>query len=231
MEKNKNKNVEIICRNQLISVIIPARNEENYIEQTLKSIKTQSYKNIEIIVVCNNCKDKTHAIASKYTNKVYDTTLPNVSLNRNYGVRNAEGEIFVFLDADCIADKFLIEKIVYWTRKGYIGGTVKTSPLENKFKHKLIWRLGHITKYIFLTASGIMFCKAGYFPKFRTDLNVAEDTYFILGLKKQGKVKYITDSFIKTSMRRFEKEGYLKTLFKQVFAFFRRKKIAYKEVR
>ena len=119
----------------------------------------------------------------------------------------------------------------YTTYKCKDNKYIAVACLENKFKHKLIWRLGHITKYIFLTASGIMFCKAGYFPKFRTDLNVAEDTYFILGLKKQGKVKYITDSFIKTSMRRFEKEGYLKTLFKQVFAFFRRKKIAYKEVR
>ncbi|MBI5392263.1 glycosyltransferase family 2 protein [Candidatus Woesearchaeota archaeon] len=218
-------------KDQLVSIIIPARNEQDYIEETLKSIKSQNYKNVEIIVVCNNCKDKTHAIALKYTRKVYDTTLPNVSVARNFGVKNAEGEIFVFLDADCIVDQFLIEKIVFSIKKGYVGGTAKTLPLENSLKHKFIWRLGHVTKYIFLTASGIMFCKAKYFSKFRTDLNVAEDTYFILALKRLGKVKYITDSFIKTSMRRFKKEGYLKTLFKQVFAFFSRKSVTYQEVR
>ena len=215
----------------LVSIIIPAKNEEKYIEATLKSIKNQNYKNIEIVVVCNNSKDKTHAIATKYSKKVYDTQLTNVSLARNYGAKNADGEIFVFLDADCIMDKFLIDKIAYWCRKGFVGGTTKTLPMEEKAKHKIMWKLGNLSKHVFLTASGIMFCKAQYFPKFKPQLNVAEDTDFILELKKKGQVKFITDSYIKTSMRRFEKDGYLKTVSKQVYAFFSGKNVKYKEVR
>ncbi len=224
-----------IINKPLISIIIPAKNEEKYIKKTLQSIKEQSYKNIEIIVICDNCRDKTQQIAKKYTAKVYDVKMSNVSIARNFGVKQAEGEILVFIDADCTMDHILVEKIVQCCKQGYIGGTTKTLPIEdklnNKLKHKLLWGLGNISRHIFLTASGIIFCKAKYFAIFRHDLNIAEDTYFILALKKKGKLKYITSSFIKTSMRRFEKEGYIKTITKQVFAFLSQKKIKYKEIR
>ena len=56
----------------MISIIIPACNEENYIKDSLDSISMQDYKDYEIIVVCNGCTDKTEAIAKKYTKKVFN---------------------------------------------------------------------------------------------------------------------------------------------------------------
>ncbi len=56
-------------KNPLVSVTITTKNEEKNIENCLKSILEQSYKNIEIIVVDNNSTDKTKEIALKYTQK------------------------------------------------------------------------------------------------------------------------------------------------------------------
>jgi len=49
--------------NPLVSVIITTRNSERTIDKCLSSIKQQTYKNIEIIVVDNNSADKTKEIA------------------------------------------------------------------------------------------------------------------------------------------------------------------------
>jgi probable beta-1,3-galactosyltransferase len=59
-------------KNPLVSVIIPTYNSSRTLEKCLKSIKNQTYKNIEIIVVDNNSIDNTKEIAKKYTGKVYN---------------------------------------------------------------------------------------------------------------------------------------------------------------
>lgn len=56
----------------LVSVIIPTYNSARTLETTLKSIKKQTYQNIEIIVVDNNSKDTTKKIAEKYADSVYN---------------------------------------------------------------------------------------------------------------------------------------------------------------
>jgi glycosyltransferase involved in cell wall biosynthesis len=56
----------------LVSVIIPTFNSSRTIEKTLKSIKNQSYNNIEIIVIDNNSTDNTKEISLKYTENVFN---------------------------------------------------------------------------------------------------------------------------------------------------------------
>ena len=94
----------------LMSIIIPAHNEENYLESTIKSIK-QNKGNYELIIVCDNCIDKTFEIAKKYTKKVYRVNFKNISKTRNYGVKKSIGEILVFNDADTIISKNYLEQI------------------------------------------------------------------------------------------------------------------------
>ncbi|MBI3032037.1 glycosyltransferase family 2 protein [Candidatus Woesearchaeota archaeon] len=212
-----------------LSIIIPAHNEEQYIGKCLQSIKQQKIKNIEIMVVCDSCTDKTTKIAKKYTNKVYNVNFMHVSKARNYGLKKATGNIFCFLDGDCVIEGNLLEKVIEKINQGYIGGTCKTRALEDSWKSRLFWLLGEPFKHIFLTASGFVFSTKRI--KFRENLKIAEDTYFILDLKKQGRVVYITNASIKTSSRRMEQQGYVKTLFCQVRGFFWKRDHKYDIVR
>ena len=79
----------------LLSVIVPTKNSERFLERCLKSIKSQTYKNLEIIVVDNNSNDKTKEIAEKYTKLVFNKG-PERSAQRNFGVLKSKGE-FVLL--------------------------------------------------------------------------------------------------------------------------------------
>ncbi|MCX7955942.1 MAG: glycosyltransferase family 2 protein, partial [Patescibacteria group bacterium] len=80
-----------------ISIIIPAYNEEKYIENALKSLVNQTEKPDEVIVVDNNCTDKTIKIAKKYQKKlplkIIHETKQGIAYSRNTGFNKAKGEI------------------------------------------------------------------------------------------------------------------------------------------
>lgn len=86
--------------NPLVSVVVTTKNEEKHIAACLDSIKNQSYKNIEIIVVDNNSEDKTKEIALRFTPHVFNHG-PERSAQRNYGIiHKAKGDYVMFVDAD-----------------------------------------------------------------------------------------------------------------------------------
>jgi glycosyltransferase involved in cell wall biosynthesis len=106
-----------------VSVIITTKNEEKNIENSLKSIKAQSYpqEKIEIILVDNSSIDKTKEITYQYTNKVYDFG-PERSAQRNFGVKQASGEYILYLDADMIlAENVISECVDKCEKEGYIA--------------------------------------------------------------------------------------------------------------
>jgi glycosyltransferase involved in cell wall biosynthesis len=83
----------------LVSVIIPTKNSGKFLEACLLSIKEQTYKDIELIVVDNFSTDGTLAIAQKYTNKVFSKG-PERSPQRNFAAKQASGEFVLFIDSD-----------------------------------------------------------------------------------------------------------------------------------
>jgi len=103
--------------NDKVSIVIACKNEELHIEKCLSSIKAQTWKNIEIIVVDNNSTDKTKQIAKSYTNNVYNYG-PERSAQRNYGLLNiATGVYGIYIDADMILSPILIEVCVNSIKK------------------------------------------------------------------------------------------------------------------
>lgn len=91
--------------NDLVSIIIPAYNAEKYMEKSLKSCISQTYQNIEIIVVNDGSTDNTAKIVeelSKQDNriKIISTENGGVSRARNIGIKNSNGKYLTFLDAD-----------------------------------------------------------------------------------------------------------------------------------
>jgi glycosyltransferase involved in cell wall biosynthesis len=97
--------------NPLVSVIIPTRNSSLYIRRCLESIRNQTYKNIEIIVVDNYSADSTTNIAAHYTDKIF-TSGPERSAQVNYGVQRASGKYVYRVDSDFILDDNLIKQAV-----------------------------------------------------------------------------------------------------------------------
>ena len=87
------------------SVIIPVYNVEKYIDRCLKSIISQNYDDLEIIVIDNGSTDSSGSIcdtyASEYSNiSVYHIENHGVSAARNFGLAKAQGEFICFVDAD-----------------------------------------------------------------------------------------------------------------------------------
>lgn len=92
-------------KNNLISVIVPVYNLENYIKRCLKSIQNQTYRNIEIIVVDDGSKDDSWNVIKRIA-KEDDRIIPihkengGVSSARMLGLANANGEWIGFVDGD-----------------------------------------------------------------------------------------------------------------------------------
>lgn len=95
----------------LVSAIITTKNSADTMEELLKSLKKQTYKNIEIIVVDNNSKDKTVDISKKYTKLVFNKG-PERSAQRNYGVKKSKGKYLLILDSDMILTKKVVKECV-----------------------------------------------------------------------------------------------------------------------
>jgi len=97
----------------LISVIIPAYNEENYIGKCLDSLQKQTLnRNLyEIIVIDNASTDKTSAIVKKYPVKLIFEKRKSVVIARQKGVDNSRGNIIVSADADTIYPPHWLKRI------------------------------------------------------------------------------------------------------------------------
>lgn len=89
-------------KNPHISVVVPALNEENFLENNLLSILNQDYKNFELIVVDNNSTDKTAEIAKRFGARVVFNKIKGVGAARQAGFMQARGNIIVTTDADNI---------------------------------------------------------------------------------------------------------------------------------
>ena len=95
----------------LVSVVITTKNEEKNIENCLRSIREQTFTDIEIIVVDNFSEDQTTEVAKQYAAKVYFKGNER-SAQRNYGAMVASGKYLLYLDADMILSPSLIEECV-----------------------------------------------------------------------------------------------------------------------
>lgn len=90
---------------EIISIIIPVYNMEKYLARCLDSIISQTYSNIEIILVNDGSKDNSLNICREYQNmdkriKVIDKVNEGVSVARNHGLEAATGDFIGFVDPD-----------------------------------------------------------------------------------------------------------------------------------
>lgn len=88
-------------KNPLVSVIIPVYNGEQYIDDCIQQMLSQSYENLEIIVVNDGSTDKTGQLAQSYPVKLIEFPQnKGNSIGKNTGLEAATGEYVHFMDVD-----------------------------------------------------------------------------------------------------------------------------------
>lgn len=206
----------------MISVIIPAHNEEKYIARCLESIKAAAiHTPVEIIVVCNRCTDNTESIASSLGAVVLQNDSRSIATVRNAGIKAASGEIIVTIDADSTLSSTSLLEIEEKLKSGkYIGGGSRV-----KFDRASIgitvsalyvaWNLIPTMVKNKAALSGAMFwfrkTDWGEIGGFDETLVSMEDMDFAVRLNSLGKekgLKYGTlKSCVITSARKFDEFG------------------------
>ena len=93
------------------SIIVPVYNTEKYVKRCLDSIKSQTFKDYEVIIINDGSTDNSSDIISKYPYKIINQENQGLSMTRNNGVKAASGEYLSFLDSDDYIEKNLLKEI------------------------------------------------------------------------------------------------------------------------
>lgn len=120
----------------MISIIIPCYNAEKTIKRCLESVISQTYKNIEIVIINDGSTDKTDSIIKKYINdnriKYYNRSNHGIGKTRNFGIKEATGEYITFLDSDDYLPNDAIDNLYKLAQKNKLDLVVSDYYVDNK---------------------------------------------------------------------------------------------------
>ncbi len=213
----------------MISVIVPAHNEEAWLPATLDSIRAaadhvraQSGVGVETIVVDHDSTDGTAVVGRDSGATVIHEPVRSIGRARNTGARHASGEVLVFVDADVHIPRILLEVIHETMRDPQcLGGGVDTEhhPRRRVVRlHLQAWRV--LAAVIPLVQGATQFCRRSAFHEvggYPEDVWMGEDTDFYrelrrLARKTGGRVRLIRTPRVRPSSRRFDEWPLWKTL-------------------
>lgn len=217
----------------MISIIIPTLNEEDFLPGLLRSIKKQTFKDFELIVADAGSKDKTVEIAKKYGCLVVGGGRP--AKGRNEGAKLAKGDLLLFLDADTkLPSKNFLKKILkeFKERKldiasGFVqpmGESRFFSPKTVKFAFDFVNYFIQFNENILPAGIGsIVLVKKDFHFKirgFNENVDLGEDALYFKKGAKRGKFGNLRSGKILWSIRRLEKEKWLRVVFSYILCGF-----------
>ncbi|HVP35923.1 MAG TPA: polysaccharide deacetylase family protein [Terriglobales bacterium] len=212
-----------------ISVIVPALNEEKFIEACIRSVQSQDFKDYELIVVDNGSTDKTSEVARKLgATVVYE---PRVGLPRarETGRKIANGEILLYIDADTVVPTEFLSKISEFLDKHrevaavttpffFYDGDWKTNVLnKSAFKvfcplYFMVLDVFHLPKSLLGSTFAVRKHILEKIGGFNTNIKFyGEDTDLSIRISKEGPIAFLPDLYSSTSARRYLSQGLLKT--------------------
>ncbi len=199
----------------MISIIIPALNEEHYLPKLLKSIKNQTFKGeYEVFVADGGSDDKTREIAKSFGCRIVEGGGP--AKGRNHGAKQAKYNYLLFLDSDVILPKTFLEKALKEFEARYLAAAVpEFMPLSDDKIDKVLHDAANFfikgTQYIHPHGGGFcILCTKRIFERvggFDETLKLAEDHDFLCKVAKLGRFRVLKKTKIYVSVRRLEKEG------------------------
>lgn len=109
LEKNREKR-------KLITVIVPVYNAEKYIKKCVESICSQSYSELEILLINDGSTDKSREICERYSEqddriRIINKDNEGAAAAKNTGIDEANGELLTFVDSDDYIDTEMLEKM------------------------------------------------------------------------------------------------------------------------
>lgn len=195
-----------------ISIVIPAYNEESALPRTLASanLARDAFTKAtalpsEIVVVDNASTDRTAEVASSFGARVVHHPVRNISSVRNAGLREANYQLVVAIDADCTVEETgLIEIYKYMESGDSIGGSLNLRLESPKLSTRLLacalqwfvlWKAGHNGAVFFFLRDEAL-AIGGFSEKHL----VAEDSVFVDAMraraqllkKKFGRLSHVT---------------------------------------
>lgn len=212
----------------MISVVIPAYNEEKLIEKTLDALVAQQTKQeFEVIVVDNNSTDRTADKVLSYKHslniKLVKEKKKGRSPARRRGFEEAKGDIIFSTDADTIVPPNWIEGMLPHLRDEKVVALTGRSKLTDcgwfvnsnfNFYQPISLKIYKLVMgYYWLGGFNFVIRKSAYEASggFNPTLNSWEDTDLASRVYKVGKIKYVSNPYVIFSGRRF-KNGYIQGL-------------------
>jgi O-antigen biosynthesis protein len=130
-------------RKPKVSVVICAWNAGNCIANVLKSLKSQTFKDFEIVVSDDGSTDNTAEVSKSYGARVISKHHQGLSAARNVGIQNSRANIVAIIDADCHATSKWVEEIYNTISQGEIIVTGNTKIPKSTFLGDCISALGY----------------------------------------------------------------------------------------
>lgn len=214
----------------MISVIVPTLNEEKYIENTLKALRSSDYMGkFEVIVTDGGSGDRTVRIAKKYADKVL-VNGRGISKGRNAGAAVAKGDVLLFIDADTIVTYNTLSEFEHvFKDRRVVAATCPIMLMSHQYKDfMLYWELNQAVKLSMtkirrphivgacFAARKSAFEEVGGFDE---TVETLEDFELSERLGKKGRTVFTEKTLVLTSPRRIHKWGVVGGFLKAVKAY------------
>lgn len=158
----------------LVSIIVPALNEERLIDEAIVSLLHQDYPNFEIVVVDDGSQDNTANICAKHAKQHNIRFFPlgerqGKSAALNYGITVASGDYLMFIDSDTSYDRSAISRIMRYFNDpevGAVSGNFKIRNQDTNFLTHMVaieYFLSMSMGWRFKGLMGLIVCVPGWF--------------------------------------------------------------------
>ena len=209
----------------MISVIIPAYNEEKRIERSLSALTSQTVPRemYEIIVVDGGSQDQTRKIAADYADQVFIQESQRVAGARNDGFAHSRYDLVATTDADSIVAPNWVESVIRSFSDPEVilsfGPVTSIDKTPENRRYSLLFnglmRFGAMTNLYYYTLG----CNTAFRKQALMEagmyriLDAGDDLEIAVRMRKLGRVKYAPDMKVGFDFRRYDQFGFWKTIY------------------
>ncbi len=202
-------------RQPLVSIVIPAYNAADTLPLCLEAVRRSDYPHTEAIVVCDACTDDSAQVAQNHgVRTIVNDSRQGAAYARNVGAVAARGEIFFFVDADCILEPDAISIAVEALSSGeevvfgsYIADT-RAPGFFSRFKnlqHHFTHQQGEDVQSSFWSGCGAITRTAFEdIEGFDVSLQACEDIEFGFALTRRGYTVRLLKSMQAEHLKRYD---------------------------